>query len=106
MFGLDTSQKGLKTLNGKQRLQNLVRSIGGSVSDVYTDFTEQHQYAEGYGPLDIRITNSDSFTVPWIDIFHNELGPVALYRVTDDEKAAEMLLDYKETFGETTATDD
>ena len=85
----------------KERITNLVKLIGGDTREIYKDRNECYQYKETVGELDIRITNSDHFDTPWVDIYHFKVGPVALYRVTDDDKAAELIEEYKEIFLET-----
>ncbi|UBI10013.1 hypothetical protein LA324_05230 [Corynebacterium coyleae] len=94
-------------MNAKQRLEGIVRLIGGNPSTITRDYNGALQYRETYGELDILITDSDSYDHPWVDIYHFQVGPVALYRVSDDEKAAQLINEYKEIFDDSeTAGDD
>lgn len=101
MFGRVTDRRGLKILSAKDRITQLVKAVGGDTSQIRAEYNGGFEYHERHGALDIRITNNESFGCPWVDIYHFETGPVALYRVTDDAKAAELIEEYREMFRET-----
>ena len=105
MFGRVTDRRGLKILSAKDRITQLVKSVGGDTSHIRTDYNGGFDYYERHGDLDIRISNHESYDCPWVDIYHFKVGPVALYRVTDDAKAAELIEEYKEIFRETPGSD-
>ena len=91
-------------MSAKERITKLVQRIGGDTSGIYRDYNGAYQYRETHGELDIRITNSEDFDCPWVDIFHFRVGSIALYRVQDDDIAAELIEEYKEIFSETAST--
>lgn len=105
MFGRATDRRGSKKLSAKERIEQLVKAVGGNTAEIYKDYNGAYQYHEAHGELDIRITNSEDFDCPWVDIFHFRAGPVALYRVQDDDIAAELVEEYKEIFRETPGSD-
>ena len=105
MFGRATDRRGLELLSAKERITRLVKLIGGDTSEIYKDYNGAYQYQEIHGELDIRITNSEDFDCPWVDIYHFKAGPVALYRVQDDDIAVELIEEYKEIFREAPSND-
>ena len=87
-------------MDAKERIKQLVTAIGGDPATVYTDYNGSYKYHEAHGKLDIRITNSDSFKWPWVDLFHFGDGSVALFQVRDGGIAAELIERYKEIYRE------
>lgn len=106
MFGLVTDQRGFVILNAKDRLTRLLHAVGGNPDKIRVGYNGEYEYQETYGDLDIRITNSDSYDCPWVDIYNFKTGPVALYRVSDDDKAAELINEYREVFNVSEAVGD
>lgn len=86
-------------MKAKDRIAELVRLVEGDPASIDKDYNGSWVYRETHGELDIIITDSDSYDCPWVDIYHFQAGPVALYRVTDNTKAAKLIEEYKEDFG-------
>ena len=80
------------------RQEQLVRAVGGDPVRVVKDYNGGYQYGELTDQLDIRISNHELYDTPWVDIYHRDHGPVALYRVQDDQKAADLINEYKEVY--------
>lgn len=98
MFGLGTGQKGSVILSAKERMEHLVTLLGGDTSEIYRTYYGNYHYHAAKGELDIRISNSDAIERPWVDIYHFGVGPIALFCIEDDGRAARLIKEYQEVF--------
>ena len=92
-------------MSANERITRLVKLIGGDPGKIKRDYAGTYSYHEAHGSLDIRISNTEAFECPWVDIYHFGVGSIGLFRVQDDNKSAELIEDYKELFGEAAGDD-
>lgn len=82
----------------QSKIGKLVRAIGGKLEDIHETFGNELFYRLVDGDLDIRITGTED-NVPWVDAYHAEHGPVAIFRSTDISLAADWIEDVRGLYG-------